>query len=164
MVRSSLLIGDLILIRGNPNNLVDDAILLADKLEGDKGVYSHVALYIGNNQLSEAQGGRLSGIYPLSEYSSYDVGHINLTPNQRLRISQTTPKFSGRHYGWFSIVAIIIELLTGIVIPFPPRNSSICTQHINSIFKSALGFKLSNKPFPLPDDIAFSPFVAIRRE
>jgi uncharacterized protein YycO len=158
--------GDLIFVRGHLTSLVDDAIKLVEHIETGMDFvkcYTHCAIYMGDNTVAEAQGGRKSGPAPLSLYEgNYDIGYVNLTDEQRQAVVEEAKRQYGRSYDWLLIGAIALKELAGVDVHYHEHESRICSTYINDVFKKACYITLSDKEYPTPEDIALSKYVTIQ--
>jgi hypothetical protein len=143
--------GDLIFVRGKPN-LIDDTIKVFESIETHQppaACYTHVAIFMGNGMIAEAQGGRRTGTAPLSQYDgNYDVVTMNLTDEERGKVVMEAERQFGKEYDWFEIGVLGVEILTGVDIPYHERNARICTTYVKSVFLNALGRHLCDGDTP----------------
>jgi uncharacterized protein YycO len=145
---------DLILVRGK-NNLISEAIE-----EITNSPYSHVAGYIGNNTLVEAEGFEKTGQVPLSKYVDYDVyRYEGLTKEQKFKILNYISSQIGGQYNYFMLVVEFMRYVFHVVLPYKePYKSHICSMLWADAFKST-GINLCSNIdtlFPSPADISNS--------
>jgi uncharacterized protein YycO len=160
--------GDLIFVRGHLKYLADDAIKLAETIETGMSFvkcYTHVAIYIGDGTVAEAQAGRKSGPAPLSCYEgNYDCGLVNLTDEQRQAVVDEAKRQYGRDYDWSLIGAIALKDVVGLDVKYHETNARICSTYVNDVFKKACYITLSDKEYPTPEDIALSKYVTLQHK
>jgi hypothetical protein len=161
-----LQVGDLILVRGHLRSPVDDILKVGQYLESHRpwrDEYSHVAIYLGGGLVAEAQGGRKSGIAPLSTYEGdYDIGHTHLTAWQQVMLRDTVDAELNLPYDWLAIFYIAWSIITGQDHHYIERKRRYCATFVNNAMK-ALGVPLVDKTLPTVVDLAFSPRVEIER-
>lgn len=119
--------GDIIFVRGD--DLLDELIEWAED-----GVYSHVALYVGDGFVIEATGGNRIKLARLSSYASYDVGSVSMTDQQREDLIAYAMTQQGKRYDWALIGIIALRLLLRIDIPYAERALRICSTFIRDCF------------------------------
>lgn len=158
--------GDLIFVQGHLLHIVDDIIKLGEHIETHQPFatcYSHVAIFMGNGQVAEAQFGRKTGYTPLSAYEgNYDIGRVDLTNEQREKIVQSAIAEFGKRYDYDLIFGLGFDILTGAALSHDDANRKICSTYVNDVFK-ACGIRLVNTDTPTPEDLALSPKVVIER-
>ncbi len=155
-----LLVGDLIFVRST--ELLGLAIEWAEN-----GVYSHVAIYAGDGQVLEAEGGRTIGYRALKDYDGkYDIGHVqavNCTPTpKRVKVLKEAERFIGKKYDWKLDVLLAIKLLFHVTLSYEEKNKFICSTYAARVWKAA-GLPLSNILYPTPQDLANSPLITIEK-
>lgn len=123
-----LQVGDLIFVRGE--DIISDVINWAEH-----GKYSHVAIYVGDGQVIEAQGGRRISLAPLSNYRKYDVGKVDMTDQQREDLIKYAMTQRGLPYDWLLIFIIAVRLLFRINIPYIERSARICATFARDCFE-----------------------------
>ena len=158
-----LRIGDLFLVDGS--GLISKAI--EDVEYGRRKVarrYSHVAGYIGNGQLIEAEGFRKTGYAPASKYAGCaDVFRcVSLTREQQKQILRLALWRVGGQYDYLLLGMEFIRCAFGIVIPYrEPPNARICsTLWAVGIYRN-IGIDLCpGIRWPTPKDVAESKLLA----
>ena len=151
-----LRIGDLILVDGS--GLISKAI--EDVEYGKKKVarrYSHVAGYIGNGQLIEAEGLRKTGCAPVSKYAGHaDVFRcISLTYEQQKQILRLAIRRVGGRYDYLLLGVEFVRYVSGVIIPFrEPPNARICsTLWAVGIYRDAGIILCPDIRWPTPRDV-----------
>lgn len=142
-------IGDIILVR-------DDEILgqLIDWAES--GIYSHVAIYIGDEKIIEAQGLKVVGITSLDTYPFYDVGSVDLSDEEREDLVRYALTQIGTRYDWLLIFLLFLRLKLHINVPYKKRSRTICSTFVRDCFLHS-GIKLTDIENCTPQEIANSP-------
>lgn len=160
--------GDLIFVRGHLTSLVDDAIKLAEHIETGMDfvkMYTHCAIYIGDDTVAEAQGGRTTGPAPLSCYEgNYDIGYVNLTDEQRKAVVDEAKRQYGRPYDWLFIGAVALHDICDVDVEYHEQKARVCSTYVNDVFKKACYITLSDKEYPTPEDIALSKYVTLQHK
>ncbi len=153
--------GDLIFVRGPDYNVLDDFIKLGESIESKQPVgkcYSHVAVYIGANQIMEAQGFRKSGRADLSQYEGeYEIGIIDMTPTQRRLFLWWIYQENGLPYDWIGIWWIIVKIITGFDRHYQERRRRYCSKYVSWALAKA-GIKVNGET---PETLALDPRVRI---
>lgn len=93
--------GDVVFVRGNSS--ISSLIRLFDK-----GEFSHVAIYVSDKEVLEAQYFTKSSIVPF-HFSDYEIVDLNLTNEQRKQISEIAPSLTGKQYDYVQILQYIIR-------------------------------------------------------
>jgi uncharacterized protein YycO len=145
---------DLILVHGDKNNFISREI---EKITNSQ--YSHVAGYIGENTLIEAEGFEKTGQVPLSKYDEmYDVYRFEGLTNEKkdLILGFVNGQIGGR-YDYFLLVIELFRYVFHKVLPYKePFGSNICSQLWSKAFRS-VGIDLTpNILYPSPKDISES--------
>jgi hypothetical protein len=113
---SLLNIGDIVFVRGEFANIVDDAIKVGETILNKTPFaknYTHCAVYMGGNRVAEAQGLRKSGYGRIGQYAgNYDIGHIDITQEQRTLFLHALNEENGLPYDWLGIFWLIVFILT----------------------------------------------------
>ncbi len=155
--------GDIIFVRGPDYNLFDDAIKLGESIESKVPVgqcYSHVAVYLGGDVITEAQGFRRSGCASLSHYAGeYDIGHIEMTPKQRRLFFMALNQEDGLPYDWPGIWWIIVKIVTGYDCHYHERRRRYCSKYVSWALAKA-GIKVNGYT---PETLALDPRVRIEK-
>lgn len=126
--------GDLIFVRGHLTSVIDDAIKFGESLMSKRSMtacYSHVAVFVGNDQVAEAQGGRKSGLAPLATYTGdYAVGSMSMTPEQRQKFVTILRQEFGLPYDWKGILYLALHILFGYSKPHIEHRSRYCSKFV----------------------------------
>ena len=158
--------GDLIFVRGHLTSLVDDAIKLGEYIEDHTPPYSnytHVALFVTDNVIAESQAGRRAGYAPLARYrGDFDVGHVDLTDDERKQVIKAAQAQFYARYDWKMILYIILGVLFGVWKPYKEKSRRICSTFVADAFGAA-GVRLVDNDHPTPEDLALSPKVTIEK-
>ena len=149
MELSELKIGDLLAVRGK--GLISEAIE-----DICKSPYSHIAGYVGNNQLIEAEGFRRTGYAPVSKYAGIaDVYRCDTaTPEQLRQMRQLAIWSIGGHYDYVLLGIELMRYATGVILPYrEPPNLRICSVLWTGIYRD-VGLNLWPKiRYPTPSDV-----------
>lgn len=149
--------GDLIFVKGRGpiKSVIDWA---------ENGIYHHVAVYAGNGQVLEAQGGRRIGYAPLSEYEgTFDLGKVlDVTEAQRIEAMVAAKKRIGAAYSWKLVILLALKLLFHVNRPYHKRNAEICSTYAVDLWADA-HVLLTNADKPTPQDLADSPRISITK-
>jgi hypothetical protein len=158
--------GDLIFVKGHLKYLADDAIKLAETIETGMSFvkcYTHVAIYIGDGTVAEAQAGKKSGPAPLSCYEgNYDCGLVNLTDEQRQAVVEEAKRQYGRSYDWILDAEIGVEALTGVHLPRVDYGARQCATYVKDVFAKALYMNLCDGD--TPEHLALSKYVTLQHK
>ena len=146
---------DLILVKGSKDNFISREIE-----EITNSPYSHVAGYIGRNEVVEAEGFEKTGKVQLNKYNKndYDIYRCdNLTEDKRDKIIGYINGQIGSRYDYFLLVVEFFRYVLHKALPYKePFGSHICSQLWSEAFKS-VGIDLCpNIKFPSPADISQS--------
>jgi cell wall-associated NlpC family hydrolase len=120
--------------------------------------FYHVAVFINDHELIEAQGGEKTSIVPLSKYLNskdnlYVYRDVTLTDYERYKIANYALSHQGIEYNYMSILAELLRYEMHILIEnYNEGNKRICSSFVNDCFKS-IGKKLSEQKVPSPQDI-----------
>lgn len=155
--------GGIVFVRGHPTNLIDDAIKVGeyflDKTKVAKN-YTHCAVYIGGNAVMEAQGFRKSGEGRIGQYAGdYDIGHIDMTPEQRRQFLQALREENGLPYDWPGIFWLVVFILTRYDHKYLQHRRRYCSKYIGWALWKA-GIFVNDRT---PEDLALDPRVTIER-
>jgi cell wall-associated NlpC family hydrolase len=145
--------GDLIFVRGT-----DTISRIIEWLTSSK--YSHVAMYIGNGEVIEAQRLRSVGLAPLSEYDGkYDVYTCpTLTDDQRKQIIEYARSMGGIKYDYLDIARLFLRCVFRLELPIDDPTRIICSELIVKAYSKA-GIKLvqGREDYDVtPEDVAES--------
>lgn len=146
-----LRIGDLILVKGT--GLISEAI---EHVEDSP--YSHVAGYVGHDELIEAEGFQRTGYAPVSKYKGCaDVFRFGLAPSTRDRIVELAKWSIGGHYDYALLFVELIRYWFGVMVPYrEPPNARICSVLWAGIYRD-VGIDLcAGIRYPSPADISQS--------
>lgn len=137
----SLKPGDIIFVRGHFTKITDDLIKLGELIHDHSAEYVHVAIFLGDGVIAEAQGGRLSGTGELAQYKdNYDMGWIYLTDEQRAKLVDEAQQEYGLDYDWHLIGDIAEDVMEDHDTNQPDLpHERICTTYVKSVYKNALG-------------------------
>jgi hypothetical protein len=145
-----LLPGDLILVKGN--GWIDKEIELISN-----SPYSHLAGFVKDNELIEANGLRKTGYQPIHTYSGIaDVYRCpNLRDDQLAIIMKYVNREIGGRYDYLLILWEAIRYLTHILLPYKETKSRICSTLWSDAYLAA-GIDLCGVKYPSPGDISKS--------
>lgn len=126
----------------------------ADGSEPEDDQYHHVIMYIGDNEIVEAEPGGARKA-SLDEYNPSDLewstGLIDLTPAQRSTICAYAESFVGTPYGWkvyLALAAFRFHIRPSWVINTLSSNSEmICSQLADECYRMA-GYRMFPKDLP----------------
>jgi cell wall-associated NlpC family hydrolase len=148
-----LQVGDIIFVKGD--DLISRVIEFAEN-----GPYSHVAIYAGNGQVIEAQGGRTIGFNNLSVYKNYDVGRVDMTDFQREALIRYAKTQFGKRYDWELVYVLFLKLVLHINKPYQEKTRRICSTFVRDCFDH-VGITLTKIENCTPEDLAESLAVRI---
>jgi hypothetical protein len=157
--------GDIVFVRGHPTNLVDDAIKLGETILDNRTFasnYTHCAVYIGGNAVMEAQGFRKSGNGLIGQYAgNYDIGHIDMTPDQRRRFLLALNKENNLPYDWLGIFWLVVFILSfkSYKRKYYEHKRRYCSKYIGWALWKA-GIYVNDQT---PESLALDPHVTIEK-
>lgn len=125
--------GDLIFVRGRIRSPVDDAIMAGEWLLDGRCEYVHVAVYVGESKVQEAQGFRRSGWAPMGQYDGeYDIGHIRMTNEQSDKFLAALRDEDGLPYDWPGIfwLAIATQTFGVFALKYNDRKRRYCSKYV----------------------------------
>lgn len=127
MKQSEILPGDVLVVWGES--------LIEEVIEHVTHGCSHVAIFIDNQTIAEFQGGRKSGISPLSVYLESDNRlevwrDTTLTVDEREKIVQYALHHSGQEYDYLAIFVELLRYETGITLDYHEGKKRICSTFI----------------------------------
>lgn len=144
-------LADLILVKGTNwiSHFIEDV---------EKSPYSHVAIYMGNDQLIEAQGFKRTGFVPLSTYKGMtDIYTCDeATDKQRQKIVDYLTKEVGTHYSYLLFAWEFVRYETGILLPYDPGPNRICSYLATEAYAKNVLNLCPGIRFPSPADVAQS--------
>jgi len=145
-------IGDVVAYKGT--NLVSKAIINITNSS-----YSHVAIYMGNNIICEADGytGHVR-CRDILEYKNHLDIYIleSLTDEQRQKICDYVISKIGNKYSYFLTLWLGIKYIFGILLPFiDTKTSENCSELVNLAYGS-IGLRLCADKWPTPEQIVHS--------
>lgn len=145
---------DLIFVRGT--RWLDFPVKLVTQSQ-----YTHVAGYVGDGLLIEAQGLRSTGHAPLSQYEdAADVFRVQrLTRDQTLRIVAHVTKEIGGEYDYLLLGWEAVRLVFGILLPYVRNKRRICSTLWADAYKSAGVNLCPDVSYPTPSDLVRSPHL-----
>lgn len=152
-----LLPGDLILVRGTST--------LAHAIESvEHSPYSHVAGYVGDGKLIEAQGFRRTGYIDASEYAGCADVYRFVYPlpiKVRNHIVELAKENVGGHYDYLLILWELSRYLFHLALPFKEaKGMRICsTLWAIGIYKKAGIDLCKGIAYPSPADLAASMYL-----
>jgi|SRR5579875_515208 len=156
--------GDLIFVRGHIIDPVADAIKAGEWLltHEDKRkvahLYTHVAVYLGGNEIAEAQGLRVSGDGTLSRYyGNYDIGHVQMTYDQRQQFLAALQRENGFRYDWMGIFWLAVKAITGYAKKYNEHRTRYCSTYVGWALKQA-GVSVNDET---PVSLALDPLIWI---
>ncbi len=154
MDNSQLQLADLVFVRGT--RWLDFPVKLVTQSQ-----YTHVAGYVGDGNLIEAQGLRKTGYEPLTTYENaadvYRDPHLNAS--QKQQIMEFIYKEIGGRYDYLLIGWEALKFIFGVVLPYAKNKARICSTLWADAYKSA-GVDLCPKhKYPTPSDLVKSPYL-----
>lgn len=144
--------GDLIIVRGV--GWISEAI---EHVENSP--YSHVAGFVGHNDLIEAEGFRKTGYAPVFNYKGCaDVFRCDaLTAEQRKKIPNSAAWQVGGRYDYVLLFVELIRYWFGVMVPYrEPPNARICSVLWAKIYRDAGVDLCPGIKYPSPADVAQS--------
>ncbi len=146
-----LQVADLIFIRGT--RWLDFPVKLVTQSQ-----YTHVAGYVGEHQLIEAQSFRNTGYLPSAAYAgAADVfRYPRLTSSQAARIVRFARHEVGSHYDYLLLGWEFFRLSLGIVLPYMKNKRRICSTLWADAFTSAGIALCPTLRYPTPGDLTRS--------
>jgi len=146
--------GDLILVRGN--DLLDRAI---ERVEHSP--YSHVAGYVGDGLIIQAEGFRRTDYGALSFYGGQGVFTCpGLTDEQRRRIVAYVEAQVGTHYDYLCLAWELARYALHLALPrWVERERFLCSTLWADAYLSAGVDLCPGVWFPSPADLAQSPLL-----
>lgn len=144
-------IGDLILVKGT--GLISKAI---EDIEHSQ--YSHVAIYVGNNQLIEAEGFEKTGYVSIDKYKGQaDVyKHVYLTEFDKRNLLKYLKEQVGTKYDYLLLLWEFLRYVKHIALPYKEYHSHICSTLANDAYQDIKVFLCPGIILPSPADIAES--------
>lgn len=114
-------IGDLIFVHGK--DFISEAIETITHSS-----FSHVAIYIGNGKVIEAQGGRTVGTQSLDYYNGeYTVCPLDLTGEQLTKSLPWLLAQRGRPYDYWDIFILFLRCVFWLKVPWREGKAVICS-------------------------------------
>lgn len=144
--------GDLILVKGT--EWISRAIE-----EVENSPYSHVAGYIGHDEIIEAEGFRATGYAPVNNYKGCaDVFRCDsLTAEQRKQIQDSAAWQVGGRYDYVLLFVELIRYWFGVLLPYrEPPDARICSVLWAGIYRDAGIDLCPGIKYPSPADVAQS--------
>jgi cell wall-associated NlpC family hydrolase len=145
--------GDLLFIRGDslPDRVIESVT---------HSPYSHVAGFVKENELIEAQGLRRTGYQALDFYTAPDIYTCDvLTDDQRRRIVQYVTEQVGTRYDWLLILWEGLHYLLHLTLPYHEHKRFICSTLWADAYRT-VGIDLCPwTRYPTPGDLARSFFL-----
>ncbi len=155
--------GDIIFVRGSIMHPLYDAIMLGEEILDKQPFisnYVHVAVYMGGDTIAEAKDFRKSGFGPLSQYAgNYDIGHIQMTTDQRQRFLSGLLKENGLPYDWLGIFWLIVKIVTGYDRKYQEHKVRYCSKYVGWAL-AKVGIVVNDRT---PEDLALDPLVTIEK-
>lgn len=142
--------GDLLFVWGHG--------LIAGAIEHITHGPSHVALFIDENTICEAQGGRLVGEQDLSFYLDSGArlevwSDPTLTDLERTRMVAYAKQMYGTHYDYWLILLEALHFETGMKIDWYKNNQHLICSLFGYIVAKRVGHIWSQDPNPAPVDL-----------
>lgn len=110
-----------------------------------KSKYSHVAIYIGNEMVFEAQGFRKTGTRSLSYYAGeYDVFRLPMTNEQLQSGLEWLSNEKGIEYDYWDIFVLLMRCAFNLQIPWHECHRLICSRLMRDF--------LFHCNLPIPDE------------
>lgn len=119
-------VGDLIFVRG-------DTIISKIINRVDKGEFSHLAIYVGNGKVLEAQRftkTRITDYY----FKNIHVYKMNLSPDQKCNLLHLVPKFVGIRYDYLQVFQIAMKKLFNVKPKPNNRDNFICSELVVNLY------------------------------
>jgi len=154
--------GDIVFYVDNPDNLIEDAIVLFSKA---KHKIVHVALWVAEDKTMEANFGELVGYATISQYTHKGNKHIikslpSLTDAQRQGILDYAHSKFGQRYDLPEDIKIGLEDTFGIHIPYTEVHRKICSTLVWDAYE-AVGIKLYPEHDCSPEDLFDCPALVL---
>ncbi|SIS88089.1 hypothetical protein [Alicyclobacillus vulcanalis] len=157
--------GDLIFVRGRWWDPIADAIKFGELLinREDKlplaRLYTHVAVYLGGNNIAEAQGLRVSGTGRIGAYAGeYDIGHVvGMTYDQRQQFLHALTQENGYPYDWVGIFWLAVKAITGYSKKYEEHKTRYCSTYVGWALRQA-GIVVNDET---PSTLALDPRIHI---
>ncbi|WP_407310486.1 hypothetical protein [Desulfosporosinus sp. SB140] len=144
-----LKIGDILAVKGN--GLISEAIEAVEHSQ-----YSHIAGYVGNGQLIEAEGFRKTGYALLSKYKGIaDVfGCDEATDYQRQQMLKLAQWNIGGHYDYVLLGIELVRYELGVWLPYKEvPKIRVCSTLWAGIYRDVGLDKWKGIKYPSPGDI-----------
>lgn len=130
--------GDIIFVYGS--SLIDKAIEFITRSK-----YNHIAIYIGEGKVMEAQGFRTVGTQDINLYNGvYDAYRIPLTNEQIEQGLNWLIKQEGREYDYWDIFVLLLRCTIKFRIPWHEGKRILCSR-LGRDFVSNCNIKIPNK-------------------
>lgn len=97
--------GDIVFVRGK--SIISNLIRLFDK-----GQFSHVAIFVSDIHIIEAEYNTEVRITEF-KYKDYEIVHLNLAKYEQSHVKRIAQRFVGRKYDYLQIIRLLIELRLG---------------------------------------------------
>lgn len=124
--------------------------------------YNHVAIYIGDGQVYEAERWHRANASPLSQYNGiYDVYTVpTLTDEQRAIIVQKAKSMSGIRYDYLDIARLFLRYVFGLNLAVDDPMRIICSELIFDAYLAASIRLVDRAPYDIsPEDLVESPLL-----
>lgn len=120
--------------------------------------YSHVAMFVDERTLIEAQGFRRVGSQIPSVYAGIaDVySPRGISSGERQRIIRNARRHEGEVYDYPLLIVELLRFATGIIIPFPEFHCKVCSTLIASAYREENIDPTPGISRPAPSDIGLS--------
>ena len=142
--------GDVLAYKGDKNSPISETVKFMTKSQ-----YSHLCLYISNDNAIEADG--IKGDINYVDINNYK-GRLDvytcpsLTDLQRKQICDYAISKIGEKYDYLLLFYLFLKQIFKFRFRIRDRNSDICSELVGDSYKSC-GVVLSQKRYPTPADI-----------
>lgn len=119
--------GDIVFIRGR--SWISKVIKWLDK-----GEFSHVAMFVSDNEIIEAEYSTRVRVVPF-KYGDYEVIRLNLNGEQKKSVTELSAILEGKRYDFVQIIILLFTLLFGIkgLSKFRDTKEVICSELVGLI-------------------------------
>lgn len=121
-----------------------------------KESYSHVGIYAGNNRVWDARYPRVD-LYSL-DYEDYDVFRVYLSAEQKRGILAYCESRKGIRYATDELIKQGLNEIFHIPVKLDFTDEEECSTFVADAFQN-VKVTITRKPFPVPNDLAWSPIL-----
>jgi hypothetical protein len=123
--------------------------------------YFHVAYFVEENTLFEANGNRVAGYASLEDYEEYDVKRLKLPIEIRQKVLNHIVKTEGMKYNYLEIVSLFLRKKCGVHIYYDKIKYYICSSELFDAVEKETGIRLLDQVTSdvSPEDLWESPFL-----